>query len=263
LTDQDKGSFNRDYISQDKTSKKLNAYELYLLMCSVLWHDVGNLYGRLDHQKKISKVFDKTKEFLYDTTSSEWIIKICKAHSGKLAIERNIEVETKNELDFTFYPRFLAALLRLCDEMDEDKKRIGERIYDEIPEEKKAHWFFCKCNDSIKIEKTEFEKHQIVIEAKMDKKEIFATLKKETNAGVVEVIGIDEYSRRIDKINEERKYCMTFLKPHYFKAVDSVVLRLRIYEGEEYLLDIPYTFDNLKGYDGFMANIKDLSTSLN
>ncbi|MBL7128260.1 MAG: hypothetical protein ISS16_04665 [Ignavibacteria bacterium] len=250
----------RKYISQDKASNKLNAYELYLLMCSVLWHDIGNLFGRINHERNINKLFDKAKDFLYDTSSSEWIKKICNAHSGVNAIESIIDRERKNEKKFTFYPRFLAALLRLSDELDEDKQRIGEKIIglDIIPKKKLAYWFFCKCNDSIKIEEEDYGRRKIVIESKMDKNDIFKSMKKETENGIDDVIGIEEYSKRINKINEERRYCSKYFKPHYFKIIDKINLLLRIYDNNNFLEEINFTYDDNNGVDEFFNHSKDI-----
>jgi hypothetical protein len=257
LTDNESGAFGRSYISLDKTSKKLNIYEMYLLMCSALWHDIGNLYGRNNHEKNIAKVFNNAKPFLYDFTSSEWIEKISMAHSGKNAIDDYIDRETKNEGDFTFYPKFLAALLRLADELDEDKERVGATLYNMIPEEKKAYWFFCKCNDSIKIEKDDLDRHKIVIEGRMDKKDIKTKLKKEIALNeICEVVGIEEYIRRIDKMNKERQYCSCYLKPRYFKPVEYIQLRLRIYKSIGLNKEIEFIFDDANGYDDFFKKTK-------
>lgn len=247
----------RKLISSDKTSKKLNAYELYLLLTTVLWHDIGNLYGRTDHEKNINKYFKKAKDFLHDRSSCEWIEKIANAHSGTNAIEGNIDIISKNEGDFTFYPKFLAALLRLADELDEDKERIGAKVYDEVPKENQIYWFFCKCNDSIKVETGDFpEQTKVVIEGRMDKSELFKKYQKQNKTGdYEEVCGIDEYISRIEKINNERKYCKEFLIPHYFKCPTAIELKLRIYNDQEFIKTIHFIFDDSKsGEDFFKAN---------
>lgn len=243
-------------IREDRASKLLNAYELYLLMCSVLWHDIGNLYGRTNHEKNINNYFKKAKNFLHDKNSSEWIEKIAEAHSGLKAIETNIDVESKNEKGVPYYPRFLAALLRFSDELDEDKDRIGEKLYDDVPVGKQAYWFFCKCNDSIHLEEEgDFGIIKVVFESKIFKSELFKKLGKENNEGIVkEVVGIEEYSKRINKINEERKYCSLYLnKFHYFKVPDKIELRLNIYDmdNKTCLDHITFTYDDTNGYNEF------------
>jgi hypothetical protein len=243
---------SRKSINSDKLSTKINAYDLYLLMCSVLWHDIGNLYGRKEHEKKIFKLFDKAKDFLHDKNSADWIEKIGKAHSGNKAID-NIERETLNMEVFTYHPKFLAALLRFADELDEDKRRISEKI-ESIPEESEAFWFFCKCNESIKVEPTDedHKKSIIVVEARIESVDIYHKFGKAVIDGKKEkVFGIEEYIRRIQKICKEMLYCGTYMKPYHFRAPDQLELRLRICEGADCLNDINANFNALNGYDSF------------
>lgn len=256
LTDDDAiSSQARKLINTDKMSKKLNAYELYLLLTSVLWHDIGNLYGRSAHEKNINKYFKIAKDFLHDNSSCEWIEKIAKAHSGTKAIESNIDIVTKNEGEFTFYPRFLAALLRFADELDEDKERIGAKIYSEVPEENQIYWFFCKCNNSIKIETNYLPgQTKIAIESSIDKGELFKKYKKKNKSGVCEeIFGIDEYINRIDKINTERQYCRIYSEPRYFKMPSTIELRLRIYDASNYLEEIKFEFNDRDGVTEFFT----------
>jgi len=248
----------RKRINSDKLSEKLNAYDLYLLMSSVLWHDVGNLYGRKEHEKNIYKLFDRAKNFLHDRNSADWIEKIGKAHSGAAAIDANIERGQLNEGIFTYHPRFLAALLRFADELDEDKRRISERI-DDIPDGSKAYWFFCRCNDSIKVEPEDEDpkKSKIVIEGRIERKDLFDKFGKETSDGKIEeVIGIEEYVKRVQKINNAMSYCSIYLKPYRFRTPDQIELRMRVCEGADCLNDINVTFNSSFGYDEFFSKYK-------
>ena len=129
-------------VAEFANERLLNLYELNLLLSSVIWHDIGNLYGRIGHPNSIHTIFDQIKEFLYDDHEIEWIPKIAKAHSGDGSIERNIELESIYVHDLSINPKFLAALLRFADEIEEDSRRIGAKVYDDIPEEKKAYWNF-------------------------------------------------------------------------------------------------------------------------
>lgn len=122
---------------------------LNLLMHSVLWHDLGNLYGRLDHPQKITNIFDEVKSFLYDPPHHKWILKIAQAHSGAESIEKQIEDTSATVYDSVIYPQFLSALLRISDEIDEDQRRAEGRIISIVPKENKAYWQFCQCTESI------------------------------------------------------------------------------------------------------------------
>lgn len=237
---------SRRTVSSDLLSKKLNVYEIYLLLCSVIWHDIGNLYGRKDHNKKIVRLFKKAKGFMHDKKSSEWIQNICEAHSGKNAVEK-IDCERMYDKDFQFYPRFLAALLRFCDELDETKARIEEQIYSRVPKRSRVYWFFCKCNDSIHVERDSNDNVKIVIIGSMDRKSLHESFIKKSKR----TTGISEYISRINKINQERIYCNGFYKPHYFKPIEKIELHFRIYEKNSLLKEIHFDFNDQNGETEF------------
>ena len=236
--------------SADLLSKKLNAYEIYLLLCAVIWHDIGNLYGRKEHNKKIFKLFRRAKGFLHDKKSSEWIQNICEAHSGDKAVDK-IDCETMYEKDFIFYPRFLAALLRFCDELDETKERIGECVYDQVPKQQRIYWFFCKCNDSIHVERDDQDNAKIVVIGSMDKSSLKSEFTKNNGRTTIKVLGIEEYITRINKINAERIYCNKFYNRHFFKGVEKIELHFRIYDQSKLFREIDFDFNDQNGRDEF------------
>lgn len=198
---------------------------LNLLMHAVLWHDLGNLYGRLDHSQKITKIFEKVKSFLYEAPHHNWILKIAQAHSGAGSIEKQIEDNSVTIYDSVIYPQFLSALLRISDEIDEDQRRAEGRIISIVPKENKAYWQFCLCTESIiPVYQTDSIGNaalEIQIKCKMRDKDIGAKWEKNTS----EVTAINEYISRINKMNEERIYCNKFLQQYsaiYFRKIDRI-----------------------------------------
>lgn len=238
---------SRKDINSDKMSEKINAYDLYLLMCSVLWHDTGNLYGRQGHESKIHKLFSNAKGFLYDEPSAGWIEKIGRAHSGENAIEQHIEREVLNMEGFTYHPKFLASLLRIADELDEDRRRTSNRI-ENLPENSKVYWFFCNCTDSIKVEpdSREEKKSKIVIEGRINKSDLFSKYMKD-----FEVTAIYEYIYRVDKINKELFFCGNYMKPFRFRPPDQLELRLSIVDGGKTIKLLEEIFNKTFGYNEF------------
>ena len=60
--------------------------ELYLLAVSILFHDVGNLHGRLDHGKKIAGIYNACRhEEDRFNTERHAVLAIAGAHTGSLA----------------------------------------------------------------------------------------------------------------------------------------------------------------------------------
>jgi hypothetical protein len=218
-------------LSGNLDDRIIDMENLNLLMHAVLWHDLGNLYGRLDHPQNITKVFEKVNSFLYEPPHQSWILKIAQAHSGAGSIEKNIEETSVTIYDSVIYPQFLSALLRISDEIDEDQRRAEGRVISNVPKENQAYWWFCLCTESIipvyQADSLGNVALEIQIKCKMRDKDIRTKWRK----GKSEVTAIEEYISRIDKINEERIYCNKFLQQYstlYFRNIDRITTEITI-----------------------------------
>jgi hypothetical protein len=237
---------------------------LNLLMHAVLWHDLGNLYGRLDHAQNITRVFDGVKFFLYESADHEWVLKIAQAHSGAGSIEKIIKESSAMIYDSVIYPQFLSALLRISDEIDEDSRRAEGRVISRVPKENEAYWQFCLCTESIiPVYQTDSLRNMVLeiqIKCKMRNKVIGVKCGK----GTGEVTVIEEYISRVNKINEERIYCNKFLQQYsalYFRKIDRTVAEVAIYDETDKILDkVHFVFtDDTKGSDFFNdAGIREI-----
>ena len=239
--------------------KEIDAINLNLLMNATLWHDLGNICGPYaQHVKNIRTIFNGVREFLYDEPYAEWILKIAEAHSGKNAIAKVIDRPQVPIHGAILHPAFLAALLRISDEMDEDSRRIEPRVMSTVPKEHEAFWKFCQMNEAIipsyeerMLSGKTFTSLKIKISAKIDKKEVWAYWRK----GREQVIAIEEYIRRVDKINKERGYCNPFLvHAFYFRKIDAVDLCINIYDGDKFQETAKFVFDDSQGYDAFFSD---------
>ncbi len=254
-------AFFKPHLPLENVSKEstIDITNLNLLINAVLWHDIGNIYGqRVGHEKNIKSIFNPVKDFLYDDYCAEWIVKIAEAHSGEEAIHRVIDRQTVPLHNTILYPQFLAALLRISDEIEEDSRRVEGRIISTIPKQNEAYWNFCLINESIRPiyeQRTFGDRTQtslkVKISAKIDKTKIWINWGK--NSGTVKAI--EEYIRRIQKINKERKYCNQFLtQAFYFRTIDSVDLCLNIYDEQKAINKISFVFDDRNGYNEFFNN---------
>lgn len=227
---------------------------LNLLMHAVLWHDLGNLYGRIDHPQNIKKIFDGVKNFLYEPPYSKNILKIAEGHSGEGSIEKIIESSSDNIYDSVIYPQFLSALLRISDEIDEDQRRAERRVISQVPNESQAYWQFCLCTESI-LPNYHSESLggtmllEILVKCKFSDTEIEAKWGKDGD----EVPAILEYISRLNKINEERIYSNKFLDhAFYFHKIDRIRLEIDICENDKMADKITFNFtDDNKGGDFF------------
>lgn len=249
-------------IENNPAERIIDMENLNLLMHAVLWHDVGNIYGRIDHQKNIIKVFNEIKTFLYDPMHQEWIIKIGEAHSGANGIERGIEDASVAIHDFVLYPRFLSALLRFADEMDEDERRIETRRLADIPKSKEAYWTFCSFNQSIQpVYVADTLGNNMTLEIRIKSKIPKGELLLELGKNGATIMAMKEYINRIEKINTERIYCNRFLSKEsalYFHPIDRMVIDIDICDEHSAILDkIQFIFnDSTKATDFFSdANV--------
>lgn len=112
-----------------ETTEYFTPFELYLLCVSILFHDVGNVEGRGNHQNKIADIYNgcrhQASRFNAERTA---ILTIAGAHTGKA---RNGSKDTLHDvysLPFrgqTVRGRELAAVLRLADELAEGPHRTS------------------------------------------------------------------------------------------------------------------------------------------
>ncbi len=120
----------------------LNPYELYLLLLSIRFHDVGNMYGRENHEQNIAKVI-RSKSIVHLHQNQLEARKVCAiggAHGGRTregskdTIGRLLEDQISSDghiHDIGF--KKIAAITRIADEICENRKRTGELDLDAIP----------------------------------------------------------------------------------------------------------------------------------
>lgn len=109
----------------------LTPYEIYVLLLSVRVHDIGNIYGRENHEKNISRVIhDKKIVYLHkDRIESQKIASIAGAHGGKT---REGDKDTIGNLMDTGHDghtgnidhKKIAAITRFADEVCENRQRV-------------------------------------------------------------------------------------------------------------------------------------------
>lgn len=242
-------------------NRLIDAENLSLLMHAVLWHDVGNMYGRADHARNMVKLFDQVAGggFLYDEQHRDLVKSIAKGHSGTGSIEQEVDQPTVKLYDYVIYPRFLCALLRFADELDEDRRRVQPLVKDRVPDNSKPYWFLCECTDAIVpgyVEDFSVVKNIVKVKARMTPVDVHRKLCSKP----VEMTGIQYYVARLEKMNEERKYCNPFLAEHsalYFTPVDTISLELDIRNaGSAALMTIPYDFNDKTPSGGFFKEPK-------
>lgn len=115
-------------IGEDR--KNLTSLELYCLILSVLFHDVGNIFDRIEHRKTAAKVFEYVWPYTERRLEEYRLLnEIIKAHCG---ITRNGSKDTIKNVEGVdqlegkkIRLRQIAAIVRFADELAEGQHRTS------------------------------------------------------------------------------------------------------------------------------------------
>ena len=107
----------------------LNAYEIFILLLSIHFHDVGNLLGRDAHEERIDEVFEALgSKFPLDNIVQRLIRDIAMSHGGSIDGDKDTiaRVPDKTYVDgILIRAALLASILRYADEIADDKNRAS------------------------------------------------------------------------------------------------------------------------------------------
>lgn len=113
---------------------EMTSLDMYILCLSILFHDVGNINGRKEHNKKITDTYNSIRGEQQASFSPEraLIQKIVRAHCGvnsKGSKDTLCEVEIISSLAGNrIQSREIAAILRFADELAEGPQRTSDYI---------------------------------------------------------------------------------------------------------------------------------------
>lgn len=118
-------------LSLSHDAHTLSAVDLYCLSMFVLFHDVGNLYGRDNHQQKVGEIFDWVRGATSDLRRERTLVlKAARAHTGLAGDGTSDTLKELSEQDHLddrpIKLRELAAILRFADELAEGPQRTSD-----------------------------------------------------------------------------------------------------------------------------------------
>lgn len=230
----------------------LTGYEIFLLLIAIHFHDLGNIYGRDEHEKKICDVMAEMGERLpLDTVEQTYVTQIAMAHGG-YADALKLDKDTVRDLASSqpcngvlIRPALLATILRFADELSDDCSRA---LNLSIPLENEIYHAYSKS-----LEPLYFKGETISFHYRVPYEQTQIKLHK----GTEEVYLYDEIRSRLTKCMQELEYCRKFAdgfirittinvtidimkkdKPFAVAATDSFRLRLLGYpQSGQYTLD--------------------------
>ena len=122
---------NAYFLLSDSALNYLTGIEAYLLGIIILFHDVGNLYGRMNHHKKVAEIFDWARGTGPSVRREKaLVLAAIKAHTGKASDGTYDTLKDVGPQDHLGSARVrlqeLAAILRFADELAEGVQRTSE-----------------------------------------------------------------------------------------------------------------------------------------
>lgn len=222
----DRASKIINYPDIEHPNSEINCFEIYILIYSILIHDVGNLLGRKDHEKKIRQVICKLHTYTdINRTITNLAIQIASTHGNTGEKEDTISSTLGISYDFaeglTFRPQLIAAILRLSDEFSDESSRADTfALYNKtsIPKSSEVYHRYAK---SLSTPHFMWKTNTIQLEYYLYKDDIVNKCGKDGRM----VYLIDEIYKRFVKSFVETVYCMDYIQ-------DYLPCKFRILKGK-------------------------------
>ncbi len=191
--------------------------EVFLLLCAIQAHDIGNIFGREGHERNSQRaMIDAIRPIISDTPTRILFLKIAQVHSGNINGDRDTISKLRANGKLFNKPirePLLAALLRFGDELADDSSRADLKALDLgiISEESIIYHEYSKSLHAVSIEKNEINQTlYLSLEYYIDSNMVTRKFLKDGNLKLL----IDEIFERTIKIEQERRYCMRFLSQY-------------------------------------------------
>jgi len=216
------------------SSQSLNEFETFILLCAIQIHDIGNILGRVGHEKKLHEIFEEhSKDIILDSPEKRVIKSIAAAHGGRAHDGSKDTISklctTEVIFDSDIRTRFLAAVLRFADELADDSSRANRAALDlgVIGVDSEIYHHYSRALHTVKIEKDEDNgDHRVVLVFELEE----STLEKMYKVGESKKYLLDEIYDRTLKMEQERRYCMKFMHPYV--DIGRIDVTINIYDAE-------------------------------
>lgn len=199
-----------------QSNAHLTPYEQYLLLMAIQIHDIGNILGRNKHEINSLEIISK-----YGINAGqdriEWdcVFEIAESHGGEPK-DKISELTDENILDFPVRKKLLAAILKLADELAEDRSRTNRYmlVNGQIPEEAVIFHTYSHCLHSTEIDPSG---KQIKLYFDIEEDSLTTKYKKKVRSVKGDLIDsetylLNEIYSRTFKTHIERMYCMRFMR---------------------------------------------------
>jgi hypothetical protein len=234
----------------------LTPYEVFLLVLGIHFHDVGNMYGRDQHEQRILAVMDRADPLkLIPWFERKEIAKIALCHGGTIHGDKNtigtLLAPEQNFGEVTYRPQLIAAVLRLADELADESSRadtFGLQKPEELPPTCLIFHKYAAALHSVAIKSGE-----ISLSFNLHVDDATQTFEKSTKGGTIQhVYLLDEIYERSLKTYTEMVYCSRFMRQLDLQLY-SVRVSIQVFKDKSNVLPVR-TIDYVIGDSGYPAH---------
>lgn len=227
--------------------KTLNGYEIFILLLACHFHDVGNVFGRENHEKEIDRIISSLSDVLpLDITEKILVSDIAMSHGGYIDDDhtdkdtlRNLALESSCN-GIPVRPALLGAILRFADELSDDWTRTSRYLDKEgvIPPENLIYHAYSKALSPITIEGNVIKlEYYIAYEYQINKIP-------DNNGEYL----YDEIIKRLKKCMQELEYCKKYSEGFIrITKLNVIIYLMRQDIPHRYYKNTPFTLQ-LSGY---------------
>lgn len=240
--------------------KKLEPFEVYVLLVAILLHDAGNATRRQGHEKMAAEILREVGGNAGMSDLEQRVIStIAQAHGGELAdgnrdtIPGLLQDPEPYIGDYKVHAWRLAALVRLADELSENNTRADESAITnkETPHRSLLANYYCL----LISRRIDFIGHSVHLNFELDVK--YLPMKftlKNKDGTTTEKMLIDYIADRLEKCEQERRYCNRFLAG--FAPYDRIRVKLSIAKDNTIVETIGFDLEEV-GYPALNKKVKE------
>lgn len=247
------------------TGQYPSSYETFLLLCSISVHDIGNFYGRANHEKRIGPMLDSVcANVIDDSVERRVIARIAGVHGGRINGNKDtISIlkisDTIN--NFEVREQMLAAIVRFADELADDSTRA---VYpamkaNVLGSASEIYHVYSSKLHTVKLQQNPITNTwKVVLRFEIDED----TAKKQYSKGAESIYLLDEIYVRTMKMESERRYCMRYLRP--FCSIEAIDVVITIDHSDSVFEEdiIKYTLEETGYPDQICTSIQDIDDKL-
>lgn len=234
----------------------VSSYEAYLLAVAAHFHDVGNVFGRDNHETHASsQLFDLEEALIgQDLLEKRKISKIARVHGGRIGGSK----DTINTLPDDRSMRKLAAILRFADELADDYTRtsktdkafLNQKKNEEIRKQSELYHIYAERLTRVRVD---HGLRGVILQFDLLPCHLCRLYFKDGQKHYL----IDEIFARTLKVHREQIYCAKFMAPEIVSEVVDVQINVCSPKYERVLGQFHYTLEQ-KGYPDHIGDFHTL-----